>query len=191
MAPPGVSLLTTNVQLLNAGVPPCDAHRFHRTTAITGSVVKGQQSSAEGESSTHSLVLGSVGVLVCTQLGAQPSSAWHFTRSTARQLNFGEGVCYCCRSLHPDTTRPSPPTTQWSMPYDALALLRLLECCSLEQPPTTQLFAATTVGKHSIAGATQGVHNLVDVESAKDTIHRQVHAAINLIVAAGANRPQA
>ena len=130
-------------------------HRLYRTTATIGSSSKGQQSSAVGESSTLPHALGSAGASVT--------------------------------AAAPSILTPHAPlllTTQWSMPYDALALLRLLECCSLEQPPAAQLFAPISVGKHSVAGATQGVHNLVDVERAKEIIHQHVHAAIDLIVAA-------
>lgn len=173
------------MQLLNA----CEPYRLYRTTAATDSSSKDNLCGRrELDSPSRARLSGSVSVRPAGG-PAGLSLALHQLHRTA-ELNLRLGVCYCCCSLHADTTSPSCPTTQWSMPYDALALLRLLECCSLEQPPTTQLFAATMVGKHSIAGATPGVHNLVDVERTKQTIHRQVHAAIDLIVAAGANQPQ-
>ena len=57
----------------------------------------------------------------------------------------------------------SAPCWQWSMPYDPLALLRILE---------PQLFHGTAVGRHSVAGGGVGVHNLRDVAAAKHTMHR-------------------
>ena len=67
---------------------------------------------------------------------------------------------------------------QVSMPYDALALLRILD-------PEAHFTPEAVAGKHSLCGAVENVHNLRDVAATRKTLVAAIGDAVGLIVAGG------
>ena len=73
---------------------------------------------------------------------------------------FRDSLCHLC--------------LQVSMPYDALALMRMLE-------PETY-FEPNFVGKHSLTGHVPKEPNLKDVSAIKDKIVAQINSGIQIVL---------